>query len=153
VAPIKDAVIETLNQLIEICKDAENGFRAAAEGVKSADLKTLFKSYSAQRALFANELQAEVQRRGGTPEEGGSLTATLHRGWMNIKSLVTGQDEAAITAGCERAEDVAVNTYEEALGTDLPDGVRAVLRRQLNQIKEAHDRIRALEEVYGRAGP
>src|SRR4051812_35351037 len=105
VATTTDPVTQTLDELIATRKDGENGFRTAAEGVKSVDLKHLFTSYAAQRALFANELQAQVQRRGGTPEEGGSLTATLHRGWMNIKSLVTGQDEAAITAECERGED------------------------------------------------
>lgn len=146
-----DPVTETLNELIATCKDGENGFRAAADGVKSADLKALFNTYSAQRALFATELQAEVQRRGGLPEEGGSLAASLHRGWMNIKSLVTGHDDAAITTECERGEDVAVKTYEEALQADLPDDLRAVVRRQFEQVKEAHDRVRALEMAYARA--
>jgi uncharacterized protein (TIGR02284 family) len=144
--------IKTLNQLIATCKDGENGFRTAAEGVKIQDVKTLFNSYSAQRARFVVELQAEVERLGGQPAEGGSLTATLHRGWMNVKSLVTGRDVYAMFAECRRAEEAAVKTYEEALKTPLPAEARAVVERQFEQIKEAHARVHALEEASTKVG-
>src|SRR5208282_3755993 len=100
-----EPVIETLNGLIETCKDGETGFQAAAEGVTNPDLKQLFQSYASQRALFATELQNEVQRLGGAPREAPSLGARLHRGWINIRSLVTGHDENAILAECQRSEE------------------------------------------------
>jgi uncharacterized protein (TIGR02284 family) len=143
--------IQTLNGLIQICKGGENGYRTAAGGVRTPDLKQLFESYSAQRALFANELQAEVQRLAGQPQEGGSIAATLHRGWMNLKGLVTGQDEAAIIAECERGEDAAVKAYEEAVHADLPDEVKKIVLRQFDQVKEAHARVRALEVALAKA--
>ena len=62
-----DKVISTLNNLIETCKDGQDGFRQAAEGVKHTELKTLFLTYAQQRAQFAGELQSEVHRLGGTP--------------------------------------------------------------------------------------
>ena len=34
----KDEMIATLNTLVETCKDGQNGFRTAAEGVKNAEL-------------------------------------------------------------------------------------------------------------------
>ena len=37
-----DEVISTLNGLIQTCKDGEEGFRDAAENVKSVSLKTSF---------------------------------------------------------------------------------------------------------------
>ena len=58
-----DSLISTLNNLIETCKDGENGFRTASDGVKNQELKALFLTYSQQRAQFASELQAEVRRR------------------------------------------------------------------------------------------
>ena len=143
-----EEAVKALNQLIETCKDGENGFRTAAGGVRTPDLKQLFNSYASQRALFATELQSEVERLGGEPEEGGSMAATLHRGWMNIKSLVTGHDEAAIVSECERGEDVAVQAYEEALKADLPLEVKSVVTRQFDQVKEAHGRVRALGVVH-----
>jgi uncharacterized protein (TIGR02284 family) len=140
-----DDMISTLNELIEICKDGENGFRSAAEGISDSELQSLFRSYSEQRALFASELRTEVRRLGGNPEKTGSVAGAMHRGWINIKSAVTGEDEAAIIAECERGEDAAVAAYEEALAKDLSSEAKAVVRRQYAQVQQAHDRIRALE--------
>ncbi|MBA2733938.1 MAG: PA2169 family four-helix-bundle protein [Acidobacteria bacterium] len=146
-----DNVISTLNNLIETCKDGENGFRTAADGVKNSELKTLFNTYSQQRAQFAAELQSEVRNLGGDPEDTGSVAATLHRGWINIKSTVTGEDEAAVIAECERGEDSAVKNYKDAMNATLPTNLQSVIQRQFTQVKEAHDRIRALEKA-GSAG-
>ncbi len=142
-----DDVISTLNNLIETCKDGENGFRTAADGVKNAELKTLFNTYSQQRAQFAAELQGEVRRLGGDPEKTGSVAATLHRGWINIKSTVTGEDEGAVIAECERGEDSAVRNYQDAMKETLPANVQSLVQRQFAQIKQAHDRIRDLERA------
>jgi uncharacterized protein (TIGR02284 family) len=145
----KDDVISTLNNLIETCKDGQNGFQAAADGVKNSELKTLFHTYSRQRAQFAGELQAEVRRLGGDPEQTGSVAATLHRGWINIKSAVTGEDEEAVISECERGEDSAVRNYQDAINGGLPADVSTIVERQYTQVKEAHDRIRALERASG----
>lgn len=140
-------VISTLNNLIETCKDGQNGFQTAADGVKNSELKTLFNTYAQQRAQFAGDLQSEVRRLGGDPEKTGSVAASLHRGWINIKSAVTGEDESSVLAECERGEDSAVSNYQDALGSELPADVRDVVQRQFTQIKEAHDRIRSLEKA------
>ena len=144
-----DKVISTLNNLIETCKDGQDGFQTAADGVKNSELKTLFHTYSRQRAQFAGELQGEVRRLGGDPEKTGSVAATLHRGWINIKSAVTGEDEAAVISECERGEDSAVKNYQDAINAGLPADVRAIVERQYTEVKEAHDRIRALERASG----
>lgn len=143
--------VSTLNNLIETCKDGENGFSTAAEGVQKSDLKALFNNYAQQRAKFATELQSEVRRLGGDPEKTGSVAATLHRGWINIKSTVTGMDETAVLAECERGEDSAKKNYEEALRENLPAEVQTIVQRQYMSIKEAHDRIRALRDTGGAA--
>jgi uncharacterized protein (TIGR02284 family) len=142
-----DNVISTLNNLIETCKDGENGFRTAADGVKNSELRTLFNTYSQQRAQFAAELQAEVRNLGGDPANTGSVAATLHRGWINIKSTVTGEDEGAVISECERGEDSAVKNYTDALNENLPANVQSIVQRQFTQVKEAHDRIRTMEKA------
>ena len=148
-----DNVISVLNNLIETCKDGQNGFQTAAEGVKRSDVKTLFGQYSQQRAKFAGELQAEVLRLGGDPTETGSVAATLHRGWIDIKSAVTGQDENAVISECARGEDAAVANYQDALANEnLPTDIRSIIERQSAQVKEAHDRIRNLERATDTGG-
>src|SRR5829696_3068966 len=142
-----DDTISTLNNLIETCKDGQDGFRSAASGVRNGELKTLFHTCSQQRAQFAAELQGEVRRLGGDPEKTGSAAAALHRGWINIKSAVTGEDEGAIVSECERGEDSAVKAYEEALKEGLSADVAPVVERQYHLVRQAHDRIRGLERV------
>ena len=148
-----DNAISVLNNLIETCKDGQNGFQTAAEGVTRSDIKSLFYQYSQQRAQFAGELQTEVTRLGGDATTTGSVAATLHRGWINIKSAVTGEDENAVLAECERGEDSAVSNYKDALAdTNLPSDVRAIVERQYAQVQEAHDRIRNLERATETSG-
>ena len=143
-----DKTISCLNNLIETCKDGQDGFRTAAESVSRPDLKTLFNTFSQQRAQFAAELQNEVRRLGGDPEKTGSVAASLHRGWIDIKSAVTGNDDNAVVSECERGEDAAVRNYEEALNDDdLPENLRDVVRGQFAAVKEAHDRVRNLERA------
>lgn len=141
----RDDVIGTLNNLIETCKDGENGFHAASEKVVNAKLKTFFTDFSNQRARFAAQLQEEVRNLGGDPEKSGSAAASLHRGWMDIKATVTGDDDGPIISECERGEDSAVQNYKEALEEDLPPSVRSLVEKQFAAIKQAHDQIRALE--------
>ena len=144
-----ETVISTLNGLIETCRDGQNGFQTAAEGVTRSELKTLFHGYSQQRARFVGELQNEVRRLGGDPENMGSVAATLHRGWIDIRSAVSGGDDGAVISECERGEDAAVAAYRGALDQDLPANIRAAVERQFAEVKQAHDRIRSLERAGG----
>jgi uncharacterized protein (TIGR02284 family) len=140
----------TLNELVQTCKDGENGFRAAAEHVPDSNLRHLLESYAQQRAEFAAELQLEVRRLAEDPAESGHATAALHRTWMDIKTGLTGRDEAAIIAECERGEDAAVRVYRKALDSNLPSDLRGIVERQFVEVKDAHDHIRSLERSHSR---
>jgi uncharacterized protein (TIGR02284 family) len=146
-AMTNDEVISTLNKLIETCKDGQEGFKIAAEGVERSDLKSFFYEYSQQRAQFAGELQTLVQTLGGDPENSGSFSGTLHRGWMNLKSVVTGKDESAILNECERGEDSAKNAYKVAAQEPLPGYIHDVVTDQLRSVLQAHDRVKALRDA------
>jgi uncharacterized protein (TIGR02284 family) len=148
----KDGVVTTLNNLIEACKDREYGYRTAAGGARNKDLKTLFETYERQSADYAAELQRDVARLGAAPEDKGTLGGWLLRGWMNAKTAVTGGGDRALIAECERGEDAARQNYERALLAPLPADVRAVVERQHAGVKEAHDRLRALEAAAGQGG-
>src|SRR5215207_7966159 len=147
--PSDAEVISTLNELIETCRDGREGFRTAAEGVKSAELRELFHAYARQRAGFAGELQDEVRRLGGDPERTGSLVASLHRGWMGLRAALALADDRAVVGECERGEGVALETYRSALDTDMPAGVRVMVERQFAEVKEAHNLVANLERRPG----
>lgn len=135
-----------LNDLIRTCQDAEQGYRTAADDIKNSELETVFRGYATQRGNFVRELQAEVERLGGKPVESGSLGAALHRGWMNVKSSLSGGDTTAIVAACESGEDTALAAYERAVRTDVTGKTRALIDKQLQQIQETHTRLHRLKE-------
>lgn len=144
---MSEQAVSTLNDLIETLKDGKNGFETAANDVKDARVKAVFQEFAQQRSQLATELQSEVRKLGGDPEKSGSASASMHRGWMNIKSALGG-GEKSILNEAERGEDVAVKSYEKALSQSLPDDVSGIVRRQYGQVKQAHDRVRELRDSW-----
>ena len=131
-----------LQELITVCRDGENGYVHAAANVKDPSLQTFFRDQSLERALFAQELEQEVQRLGKVPSEtSGSIGGALHRAWFDIKGDLGGGDHT-ILVSVEQGEDSAKKSYEEALNSSLPEEVLMVVRRQYDSVKAAHDRSR-----------
>ena len=147
--PNKD-VIDVLNDLIEYSKDGEKGFKASAEDVKNSDLKAFFAQRAGDCANAAGELQSEVRRLGGDPETSTSISGDLHRGWVNLKSMVTGKDEEAVLNEVERGEDHALKAYKEAreklvkLGRSASDMTYNLVEKQLQGVQRNHDQVKAL---------
>jgi uncharacterized protein (TIGR02284 family) len=140
-------VISTINNLIETLKDGEKGFQQAADAVNDPQLKSLFQQYSQQRHRFASELQTQAQSLGEfKPETSSSAAGTMHRAWINLKSVVATGDEKAILSEVERGEDSAVHEYEEAMQDGLTGSVREIVARQFTEVKSAHDRVKQLRD-------
>ena len=142
-----DQTISTLNGLIETCKDGERGFRTASDGLTDPLTKSAFQGYARERGQMARELQDEVRRLGGDPDKSGSMSGALHRGWINIKSVVTGKDDGSIIAEAERGEDAAKQTYDDALQAGLSGTTLALVQQQAARVHATHDRVRALEKA------
>jgi uncharacterized protein (TIGR02284 family) len=138
-----------LNDLITTLKDGQEGFRAAAEDVKSSELKTLFGEFSLQRSKFAGELQMLSRTVSGEePEKNGSVAGAVHRGWIDLKAALVSRNDHAILAECERGEDSAVAAYRDALTSGkLPSQVMSAIQTQADAIQAAHDRVRDLRDA------
>ena len=139
-------VVAVLNDLIEVCKDGEKGFQSAAKDIGSPDLKAVLDECASSCSTGAQELQEKVRMLGGEPQNSGTVMGAMHRGWMDIKSAVTGKDDHTILESCERGEDSAVSRYADALDKELPYDVRALVYRQYEGVLRNHDRIRTLRD-------
>ncbi|UXH80537.1 ferritin-like domain-containing protein [Roseateles amylovorans] len=137
---------DELNTLIETCKDGEYGFLSCAEHVRSTSLREVFAQRAAECRQASSELQQLVRQHGGKPEEDGSTSGAMHRGWVAVKGTLTGYSDVAMLEECERGEDVAVARYRKAAQKDLPAGVMDVVQRQMAGVLRNHDQIRLLRD-------
>lgn len=128
---------DTLNALIETCRDGARGFQLAADHVVSPDLKEFFSNSARQRERFAAELVPYAQRLGGRREGEGTTLGAVHRGWMVVKDAITNDNEEAIMREAIRGEAAAANTYAEAVMDVLPPEARPVVDKQYEQIRYA----------------
>lgn len=140
-------IISTLNDLIEVSKDGEEGFRSSAENVDDPQLKTFFLRRSKEVATSVQELQELVRSLGGKPADSSSLSGTLHRRWIDLKTVLTSNDTVAVLNETERGEDVALATYRKAAEKELPPHIRFVVVRQLEGAKRNHDEVKRLRDA------
>lgn len=141
------ATIDTLNDLIETCKDGEYGFRTSAEHVRSSDIKQLFVQRAEECRQAAAELQALVVGLGGNAEDSGSMAGAAHRGWVSVKATLAGYSDEAILDETERGEDSAMTSYRNALSSgNLSADIRTVVERQFEGVKRNHAQVRALRD-------
>ncbi|GAA4326783.1 PA2169 family four-helix-bundle protein [Pigmentiphaga soli] len=140
------SIVTVLNELIEISKDGEKGFRKAAEDATHPELRALLSRRAGDCATGAAQLQQQVAALGGEPEESGSTAGALHRGWVSVKAAVAGRTDLAILEECERGEDVAKARYQAALDEELPPQIRALVQLQYEGVVRNHDQIRTLRD-------
>lgn len=144
-----DEVISTLNSLIELNRDGQKGFQEAAEKIDAPLIKTFCFEQSRSRAHFVGELQTLVHSLGEEPDNKGTISGALHRGWMDLKSALGGGDRA-ILAATETVEDHATSKYRNALAESLPADVRDIVERQFESVKQAHDNVKVLRDSLGK---
>lgn len=143
-----DNLVSNLQGLLEKNYDAEKGFKNALENADSSLLKTYLTKQSAQRARFATEIDKEIRSLNETPKESGSVTASLHRTWMDIKNTFTGDNDEAVLEECIRGEKASANAYQETLKeNNFPPQITSVLTKQADEINKTLSSVKRLEDV------
>lgn len=142
-----EKVGDRLNNLLTKSYDAEAGYKKAAEKVNNAGLKNFFKNRAQDRYNFGHEIKEEVRSFGQEVDKGTSFTADAHRAWMDIKAAFTNDTDEAVLEEAIRGEKASVEEYNEILAeTSLPNSTRSVLEKQRNNIQNALNEVKALEE-------
>ena len=138
-------ILNALEDLIEICRDGQNGFRDGSEHVKNPQLKHLLNEVSLERAKFAGDLESEAVRYGKADvDRTGTTLGALHRGWTDLKANLGGGDDA-ILSSMETGDSFAKDHYDKYINDNkLPDEVLGIIRNQAQAIVGTLDRIRAM---------
>lgn len=144
--------ITQLSNLIQTCRDSQDGFRLAAQVVKNPELKTFFTGLSARRTGFVTELAPHMRAFKVDPDKELSLSTTLRRAWLEAKNNFSNKDDKVLLTEVGKAEDYVITIYENALKTALPATVRPIIEQQLGIIRETRTHITQMLSAKAVAG-
>ena len=143
-----DKDTSTLNSLIKTTIDSINGYQESADAVENPRFREMFQELARDRQQVVPKLQAEVSRLGGNPEDDGSAAAAMHRGWVDLKSAITGRDDKSIINEVERGEDYIKEKFETAMNSgDLSPETRNAVQQCYQSVRQGHDRVRDLKHA------
>ena len=138
----------TLNTLIGTLIDSIEGYQKAAADTQNSRFAEMFNARAQERQQVLTRLQAAVARLGGNPEDDGTTAGAAHRGWINLKQAVLGNDDEAIVNEVERGEDYLKEKFEAALdNVDLPAEARAAVEEAWTSVRAGHDEMSRLKHA------
>jgi uncharacterized protein (TIGR02284 family) len=143
-----DHDIKVLNSLVETTLDSAEGYAEAAKDAKSAQLVSLFEGRAGERRRAASTLQQCVRSLGGTPEDDGTVLASAHRMFVNLRSSITSADSTAVVDVVERGEDHIKHKFEEAMNdNELSPPAMSAIADVYTSVRSGHDQMRDLKKM------
>jgi uncharacterized protein (TIGR02284 family) len=141
--------IKTLNSLIETTLDSADGYAEAAKDAKSEPLVSLFRARSGERRTAASTLQNCVRSLGGKPEDDGTVLASAHRMFVNLRTSLTKADNKAVVDEVERGEDHIKSKFEDAMKDDeISPHALSVIADVYTSVRSGHDQMRDIKQAF-----
>lgn len=143
-----DHDIKTLNGLIATTLDSADGYAEAAKDAKSESLVSLFRARAGERRTAARKLQECVRSLGGDPEDDGTVLASAHRMFVNLRASLTKMDNKAVVDEVERGEDHIKHKFEDAMkDSALSPHTMAAITDVYASVRSGHDQMRNMKQA------
>jgi len=134
-----DTHIKVLNSVTKTLIDSCKGYETCAEiADDNYTLQNEFRRRKAERENLVSEFQRQVRVFGGEPEDFGSATGAVHRGFTRFSSTFQNDEFAAISALDDGEELLAEKVEDRLTDYDL-DPVTS------NLLQKAHQSARSAE--------
>ena len=145
-----EEIVEDLNDLVKINNDRIMGYEKAVEDTEDAQLDDLFRHYIIQSQNFRSQLADHIVRIDGLAVSDATtsdISSKIHRAWIDIKAAVTGKDRDTVLSSVEFGENAALDAYKDAIEKDhIPAYIKEDLMKQMGQLEDASERIKALRK-------
>lgn len=140
-------IVDALENLIEVARDGQNGYRDGAEHAKDPQLRKFMDSVSLARAKFAGDLESYAVQLGKSDvDRSGSTKGAIHRGWIDLKANLGGGDDS-ILSSMETGDTYAKDHYDKYINDNkLPDDLLEIIRIQAQTIAGTLDRLRVMRQ-------
>lgn len=143
--PTNNNDIGIINRLIEVTIDSAEGYGEAAKDAKNPELKAIFERRARERMAAFHALQSQVKALGGQPEDEGTLLASMHRAFVNLRTAVQSNDLSVVDE-VERGEDHIKAKYEDAIrGGQLSASSLAAVEQAYESVRSGHDEMSQLK--------
>lgn len=143
-----DHDIKTLNGLIETTLDSADGYNEAAKDAKNPSLITLFNARAAERRATASTLQHCVRSLGGKPEDDGTVLASAHRVFVNLRASLSSKNNTAVVDEVERGEDHIKAKFENAMkDKEVSPGTLSAIADAYTSVRNGHDQMRDIKKA------
>lgn len=139
--------VKVLNDLIATTLDSADGYSEASKDTKSSQLASLFRDRAAEREQVAGKLQQRVALLGGKAEDSGTVLASAHRMFTNLRTSLSKGDEAVIDA-VESGEDHIKHKFEHALDDGkLTADTKAIIADANVSVRSGHDQMSRMKHM------
>lgn len=130
-------LVNSLQHLVVIGVDGEEGYTKAAEMVSSKDLLAQFEQLATSRNIQAESIRNYLSDHGvEKPEHEGGFTGALHRAWLDVKGTLSNRSDSVAVSSCVTGDKAAVDAYQDILDEkDLPADLHSLLTSHLDDIK------------------
>ncbi len=141
-----DRIPGMLNQLIAVCRDAEELYGYAARKADGSQLQPLLHAAAGLHREIGDALRPHVSGAGVPPAEGGTLAGKLRQFKGGLKATFAADPEVALLPELQDTEEAVVQAFEGALAEPLDPAAKTVVARRLGVLRATQDRIADLAE-------
>ena len=139
--------VKVLNGLIETTIDSAEGYEEAAKDSESGRYSATFQSRASERHQVTSTLQQQVRVLGGKPDDSGTVLASAHRVFVNLRKSIS-KGDVAVVDEVERGEDHIKAKFEDALkDNELSAATKQVIVGAYASVKNGHDQMRDLKHT------
>ena len=141
-------LVDQLEEILEKNRDAEKGYRKAAENADSQSLKSYFETKSHERNQFNKALKSAMVSSYDNIDDDSSFTGSIHRVWMDVKAFFSADNDESMLEEAIRGDKAAVEEYDEVLeDATLPPTIQTLIREQKTKIRTDLNKIKSMEDL------
>jgi uncharacterized protein (TIGR02284 family) len=145
----KNEIFDEIEEILEKNEDARKGYEKASENTDDSALSSYFSKKASDREKFNSKLKAELKTVYADYDEDGSFKGSIHRAWMDVKSLFSADNDASMLEESIRGDKAAIEEYNDVIEyKNLPTGLRNLLVSQKNKIQNdinTHDSMESFK--------
>jgi len=131
-----DRNVKILNSVTKTLIDSCKGYETCVDvSDDSYALRTEFQRRKGERDELVQEFQTQVRAFGGEPEDCGSMSGAVHRGFTRFSSVFRDDEAAAISALDDGEEFLAEKIEDKLEDHDLAPQTRQLLQKAMTSAK------------------